>query len=83
MEEYSDNDFIIAMSGLYYLFTESYNSSSTAVSREQSCGYGVLCKQALEASLSTIGAFLPAEAKSVQALLLGVSGNHHHCNHLD
>ncbi|KAK7418911.1 hypothetical protein QQX98_003614 [Neonectria punicea] len=73
IDDYSDVDFIIAVSGLYYLFTERFHTSGTDSSWGQYRNYGVLCGRALEAALTAIGAFLPAKTDSVQALVLGSS----------
>ena len=73
IDDYSDIDFIIAMSGLYYLFTESFYASGTGSSGAQNNGYGPLCRRALKTALWAAGAFLPPRMDSVQALILGVS----------
>ncbi|KPM46026.1 hypothetical protein AK830_g438 [Neonectria ditissima] len=73
IDDYSDVDFIIAVSGLYYLFTERFHTSETDPSWEQYRHYGILCGRALESALTALGAFLPARTDSVQALVLGSS----------
>lgn len=73
IDDYSDAEFIIATAGLYYLFTEIFQTSAPGPSRREFLAYGQLCREALEAALSTVGAFLPARMDSVQALVLGVS----------
>ncbi|KAH7117161.1 hypothetical protein B0J11DRAFT_593352 [Dendryphion nanum] len=71
IDDYSDVEFIIATAGLYYLFTEIFQTTAPGPSRRQFLAHGHLCRKALEAALSTVGAFLPARMDSVQALILG------------
>lgn len=71
IDGYSNAEFIIATAGLYYLFTEIFQTSAPNPSRQQFLAHGHLCRKALEAALSTVGAFLPVRMDSVQALVLG------------
>lgn len=72
IDDYSDTDFIIVNSGLYYLFTEYFIPKDNVDLQKQFISWGALCRTAVTAAISSLGANLPARAENVQALILGV-----------
>lgn len=73
IDEYADTDFIIANSGLYYLFTEHFCPTDNEDLRKQYFVWGRLCRDAMMQAVGSLTVCLPAHIKSVQALVLGVS----------
>ncbi|KAK1842280.1 hypothetical protein CCHR01_15093 [Colletotrichum chrysophilum] len=73
IDEYADTDFIIANSGLYYLFTEHFCPTDNEDLRKQYFVWGRLCRDAMMQAVGSLTVCLPAHIKSVQALVLGAS----------
>ncbi|KAK2740009.1 hypothetical protein CKAH01_07178 [Colletotrichum kahawae] len=73
IDEYTDTDFIIANSGLYYLFTEHFCPTDNEDLRKQYFVWGRLCRDALMEAVGSLTICLPAHVRSVQALVLGAS----------
>ncbi|CCF41862.1 fungal specific transcription factor [Colletotrichum higginsianum] len=72
VDDYSTTDFIIVNSGLYYLFTEYFCPVDNVHLQKQYLSWGALCRNALAAAVTSLGAGLSARVENVQALILGV-----------
>ncbi|WQF78917.1 hypothetical protein CDEST_03931 [Colletotrichum destructivum] len=73
VDDYSTTDFIIVNSGLYYLFTEYFCPVDNVHLQKQFLSWGALCRNALAAAVTSLGAGLSARVENVQALILGAA----------
>ncbi|KAI8649647.1 hypothetical protein NCS55_01465200 [Fusarium keratoplasticum] len=70
---YCESDFTVFIGGLYYLFNDCVLNADNASQTEQYLYNMRLCREALDSSLATASALLPACMQSVRALVLGSS----------
>ncbi|KAF6810011.1 hypothetical protein CMUS01_13559 [Colletotrichum musicola] len=73
IDDYSDTEFIIANSGLFYLFTEYFYPSGNTDLQRQYLAWGQQCRNALLAAVGGLGACLLARPESVRAVVIGAS----------
>ncbi|KAF6824061.1 fungal specific transcription factor domain-containing protein, partial [Colletotrichum plurivorum] len=73
IDDYSDTEFIIANSGLFYLFTEYFYPSGNTDLQRQYLAWGQQCRNALLAAVGSLGACLLARPESVRAVVIGAS----------